>query len=74
MLIDVRTDIEYKNGHHEGAINIPLDEISTYIFDVSFDEKLILYCRNGGRAKVAQQILTKTGFKNVSLLNNTGAY
>lgn len=74
MLIDVRTKEEYEDKHHNGAINIPLDEIPTYIFDVSFNEKLVLYCRSGARAEVAQHFLKRKGFKNVSLLNDTGAY
>ncbi len=27
MLVDVRTKFEYNNGHMEGAINIPLDNL-----------------------------------------------
>lgn len=74
MLIDVRTKDEYEDGHHDGAINIPLDEIPTHKFDIPFDEKIILYCRSGGRAGVAMQLLKRKGFTNISLLNNTGAY
>lgn len=74
MLIDVRTKDEYAEGHHDDAINIPLDEIPTHTFDIPFDEEIILYCFSGARAEVAQHFLKRKGFKNVSLLNNTGAY
>lgn len=74
MLIDVRTTAEYKNGHHENAVNIPLDEIPTYSFDFPLDEEIVLYCFSGARAEIAKHFLKGKGFKNVSLLNDTGAY
>ena len=74
MLVDVRTEAEFKNEHHFDAINIPLDKMSTYSFDFSLDEEIILYCFSGGRAEIVQHFLKGKGFKNVSLLNGTGAY
>lgn len=74
MLIDVRTPEEYAHGHHEGAVNIPLDQIEHYEFNVPYDERMTLYCQSGGRARVAQAILAERGWKNVLLLNETGVY
>lgn len=74
MLIDVRTKEEYIAGHHDGAINIPFDEILNNSFDIPVDEEITLYCFSGARAEVAQHFLKRKGYKNVSLLNNTGAY
>lgn len=74
MLIDVRTKDEYEDGHHDGAINIPLDATMASSINFPFEEKIILYCRSGARAEVAMQLLKRKGFTNVSLLNNTGAY
>ncbi|HCC05870.1 TPA: hypothetical protein DEP94_00675 [Candidatus Nomurabacteria bacterium] len=74
MLIDVRTKNEYDDRHHDGAINIPLDASMASSINFPFEEEIILYCRSGARAEVAQHILKGKGYKNVSLLNNTGAY
>lgn len=74
MLIDVRTPEEYNDSHHETAINVPLDSIETHDFAVPNDTELVLYCQSGGRARVAQMVLKQRGFKNVELLNGTGAY
>ena len=74
MLIDVRTPDEYNEAHHDGAVNIPIDEIETRVFDNAPDTEMILYCRSGGRAGRAKDALEKRGFINVSLLNGTGAY
>lgn len=74
MLIDVRTPEEYANAHHDGAVNVPLDTVETYPFEVPNDEKIVVYCQSGGRARIAQAILAERGWKNVTLLNDTGAY
>lgn len=74
MLIDVRTKEEYEEKHHDGAVNIPVDEIETHAFDIPKDTELELHCRSGGRAHTAQTILKQRGFTNVTLLNGTGAY
>jgi rhodanese-related sulfurtransferase len=74
MLIDVRTPEEYAHGHHDGAVNVPLETIETHPFEVPYDERMTLYCQSGGRARLAQTILAERGFKNTLLLNETGAY
>jgi phage shock protein E len=74
MLIDVRTTDEYNEKHHDDAVNIPVDQIASHVFTVPFDEPIVVHCRSGARAHAAQDILTKRGFTNVSLLHGTGAY
>lgn len=74
MLIDVRTKEEYEEGHHDGAVSIPLDTLQDISLPCGTDEEITLYCRSGGRAHVAQQILTSKGYTNVQLRNGTGAY
>lgn len=74
MLIDVRTPEEFVHSHHDGAVNIPLDQIESHEFTVPKDERMTLYCQSGGRARLAQAILAQRGYKNVLLLNESGAY
>lgn len=74
MLIDVRSPEEFAHGHHDGAINIPLEQIESYPFEVPKDERMTLYCQSGGRARLAQMVLAHRGYKNVLLLNESGAY
>lgn len=73
MLIDVRSEEEYNEGHHDGAVNIPLDQIPTHEFPDTC-EHMQVYCASGARAKIAKMILDQRGFKNVELYNGTGAY
>lgn len=45
VLIDVRPKSEYLNGHLDGAISIPMDELNNYINSLPKDQKVVAYCR-----------------------------
>ena len=65
-LIDVRDDWEYVDGHIEGAINIPLKEISKIEDTIeSKKEYIIVYCKSGMRSSNALIELEKMGYTNV---------
>ena len=76
VVVDVRTAAEYAKGHlvveGQGVLNIPHEQISSILGIMSDRETVIvLYCKVGGRAEYAKEILTKAGFKNVY---NAGGY
>ncbi len=62
-IIDVRTELEYNQGHIEGAINVPYVEIE-YI-ENDKNDNIIVYCRSGSRSKTAADILTGLGYKHI---------
>jgi rhodanese-related sulfurtransferase len=66
-LIDVRTPVEYREVHLEGAQNIPLDQLDPRALMQSRrgDDALYLICRSGGRGKQACEMFTQAGFANV---------
>lgn len=67
IIIDVRTPEEFVTGHVGSAVNLPLDQIAAGIFpDVDLGEKIVLYCRSGGRAENAKQILEFNGYTHVT--------
>lgn len=71
LLIDVRTESEYKQGHLPGAIVIPYDEFDsryTEILDFK-DKEVVLYCHVGGMGDYAGSVLLKHGFTNVKNLD-----
>lgn len=67
ILIDVRSNQEYREGHLQGAINIPDFEIANRIQrEVTKKNQLvILYCQYGGRSKSASMMMKKMGYTNV---------
>ena len=67
VIIDARTQSEFREGHIEGAILIPEYEI-TERAEKEIPEKdtlILVYCRSGRRSKIASDALVKLGYTNV---------
>ncbi len=68
IILDVREDFEYNQGHLENAINIPFDELENrFMKEITNDKDqiIILYCRSGHRAMIAAETLASLGFTNL---------
>lgn len=65
--IDVRSAGEYSKGHVPGAINIPHDKISNQLEQIKHlkDKPVLLYCRSGRRADMAETTLSELGFSQL---------
>jgi len=71
-LVDVRTEEEFKNGHVDGAVNIPLNKIPDRINELKkLGEPLVFCCMSGGRSDQAVRYLKQNGFNNV---HNVGGW
>lgn len=71
VLVDVRTPEEYRAGHKEGALNIPVDEVEQLAPQLLPDKNavILLYCRTGKRADKAMEILRKMGYSHLENLH-----
>lgn len=67
VILDVREQDEFDEGHIPGAILIPYTEIENKAEEMLPDkDKLILvYCRSGRRSKIAAESLAKLGYSNI---------
>lgn len=67
IILDVRTEEEYSEGHIPNAINIPNESIGTEeIPELPDKDQLILvYCRSGNRSKQASRKLADLGYTNI---------
>ena len=67
IILDVRTQEEYDEGHIPGAILIPGTEIEMRAEEdmPDKDQLLLVYCRSGRRSKQAAEILVELGYTNV---------
>lgn len=65
LLIDVRTEREYKSGHIPTAIHIPHTEIKENLDRLPADKLIIVYCKVGGRASFAAKLLKNRGYEKV---------
>jgi phage shock protein E len=75
VIIDVRSEAEWNEGHLEGAVLIPYDRIETGITAMGVDKKtrIFLYCRSGRRTGIAFDALKKIGYDeliNLETLEN----
>ncbi len=67
IILDVRTQEEYDQGHIPGAILISHEEIVEKAEDVltDKDQLILVYCRSGRRSKIAAEALVELGYTNI---------
>lgn len=64
LLLDVRTPEEYADRHVEGAVNIPVHELSGRLKEVGTTMRpVVVYCRSGARSASAAQQLRRAGYE-----------
>ena len=67
IILDVRTQEEYDEGHIPGAILIPYTEIEARAEEILTDKnrQILVYCRSGRRSKIAAETLVELGYTNI---------
>ncbi|MDZ5014239.1 rhodanese-like domain-containing protein [Clostridium perfringens] len=67
LILDVRNENEFAEGHLKNAIQIPVKELKENLSDIEKfkDELVLVYCRSGKRSAEAVDILKENGFKNL---------
>ena len=67
IILDVRTQEEYDEGHIPGAIVISHEEIAEKAEEVltDKDQLILVYCRSGRRSKIAAEALVELGYTNI---------
>jgi len=65
ILLDVRSKGEYEAGHIEGALSVPISELSNRTDELNTSEKIVVYSANGSNSTVACDILIKNGSERV---------
>ena len=67
IILDVRTQEEFDQGHIPGAILISHEEIAEKAEDVLTDKNqlILVYCRSGRRSKIAAEALVELGYSNI---------
>jgi len=70
LLLDVRKPEEFAAGHVPGAINIPHDQLANRLAELpaSRDKPVVVYCRSGRRAALAEDVLRQGGYTKVQHL------
>ncbi|MFV8752815.1 rhodanese-like domain-containing protein [Nannocystaceae bacterium ST9] len=78
LLLDVRTEAEFKEQSLPNSLLIPHDQVGTRIAEIvaavggDKHKPIVVFCRRGGRAATAKQVLLANGFTEVSNLGGIG--
>ena len=65
IILDVRTQDEYNEGHLDKALLIPVDDLEKVVDELPEEKPIIVYCRSGVRSRKAAEILVENGFSKV---------
>ena len=67
IILDVRTQAEYNQGHIPNAICIPNETIDENVVNKLPDKNqmILVYCRSGNRSKQAAEKLKKLGYTDL---------
>ena len=65
IILDVRTQDEYNEGHLDKALLIPVDYMEKVVDELPKEKPIIVYCRSGGRSRKAAEILVENGFSKI---------
>jgi rhodanese-related sulfurtransferase len=64
LFLDVRTLQEFRSGHLEGAVHIPLDQLEKRLAELKQKNKpIIACCASGMRSGSAKRLLTAAGIE-----------
>ncbi len=77
LIIDLRQEEDYLQGHLLDSINIPTNQINDNLEIIRSvtNEDILLYCANGNQSITVGKVLLLDGFKNVySLANGINGY
>jgi rhodanese-related sulfurtransferase len=63
QLVDVREPDEWEAGRIEGAVHIPMREISVRRDELAEDRPIVTVCRSGARAGAVTDALKRAGYE-----------
>ena len=69
FLLDVREQSEWNEGHINGAVLIPLGQLSTRLAEIPADRDVLIICRSGNRSAQARDQLRAAGFPNTTSID-----
>lgn len=63
IVLDVREDDEWEQGHIRGALHIPLNDVPARLDEIELDVELLVVCRSSGRSMRILQYLEHVGYE-----------
>ncbi len=67
ILVDVRSDKEWRSGHAPGARHIPLDSLESRLSELPAGTPIVTVCHSGMRSALAAHTLARHGYTVASV-------
>lgn len=67
QIIDIRSSLDFSNGHIKGAINIPFAKVNEHFTEISRDKPVYVYCYTGQTAGQTVAVLNTIGVNALSI-------
>ena len=74
LVVDVRENAEYKRGHIQGAVHIPLAQLSSRMSKLPAGKTIVTVCASGHRSATAARTLTRAGHDVLNLRGGMSAW
>ena len=75
VLLDVRNEDEYKEGHIPGSINVPLGDIANVEKAIAdHSAPVFVYCLRGSRSAQAVSRMAAMGYANVKSIGGIASH
>ncbi|MEJ7822864.1 MAG: rhodanese-like domain-containing protein, partial [Chitinophagaceae bacterium] len=67
VILDVRKEVEYGDGHIKNALNLPLSDMTDVAQIANFEDEqnLYLHCAGGYRSVIAASLMKRQGYHNL---------
>jgi len=72
QIVDVRRQPEWDEGHIEGALLMPLHQLSSQLGKLDRARPIAVHCKGGYRSAIACSLIQRAGFDQV--MNLTGGF
>ena len=63
VLLDVRTDAEFRSGHAPAAHHLPVEQLAARLAEVPAGRPVLAICRSGRRSATATRLLRRHGIE-----------
>ena len=74
VVVDVRQNAEWKSGHIQGAVHIPLAQLSSRMSKLPAGKTIVTVCASGHRSAAAARTLTRAGHDVLNLHGGMSAW
>jgi rhodanese-related sulfurtransferase len=74
VVVDVRQPAEWRAGHINGALHIPLSQLSRRLAELPRDKTIVTVCRSGHRSGIAARTLTRADHEVLNLKGGINAW